>query len=140
MRATASLPMPGWSRRAWPFRPAPAAPDTESRGLPPGTERTSLHHFRNDEKVILGRRRVLHDQIGNLAVGHHVWPLLHPHRRHRGHRLDAFDIDLRELLEKGQNGVELALEMRDFVLGHGNPGELCDAADGRSVDGHANFP
>ena len=60
------------------------------------------------------------------------------HRRHRGHRLDAVAIHFVELLDKGQDGVELALQMRDLVVGDGDARQMRDAADGGGVDGHGS--
>ena len=73
---------------------------------------------------------------GDAAVCHCVCPFFHRHRRHRSHRLNPFDFDLRELLDKSEHGVELALEMLDLVLGYRYAGEVRDAADGIGVDGH----
>ena len=41
-----------------------------------------------------------------------------------------------KLLDKSEHGVEFALEMLDFILGHGDAGEMRNAADGIGVDGH----
>ena len=62
--------------------------------------------------------------------------LLHHHRGDRGHRRDAGDIDLGQLLHEGQHGVELALEVLDLVVRHGNPRQTGDLADGCGIDGH----
>ncbi len=62
--------------------------------------------------------------------------LLHHHRRHRGHRLDARDVDLLQLLDEGEHGVELAAQVLDLVLGDGDARQMRDAADGIGVDGH----
>ncbi|HET9801253.1 MAG TPA: hypothetical protein VFP82_06160, partial [Chthoniobacterales bacterium] len=40
------------------------------------------------------------------------------------------------MLDKSEHGVELALEMFDFILGHGDAGEMRNAANGIGVDGH----
>src|SRR5664279_2914897 len=96
-----------------------------------------LDHLRNEKEMIFCRRRVLHDVLGDPAVGEDVLPLLHRHRRHRGHRLDALDVYLLQLLDEGQHGIELALQMRHLVLGHGDARQMRDAADGIGVDGHA---
>ncbi len=46
------------------------------------------------------------------------------------------DVDLLQLLDEGQDGVELALQMLDLLLGDRDAGEMRDAADGGGVDGH----
>src|SRR5665213_3356904 len=128
--------------RAWdyPTRPAPAAaarenPKTAPRPLPdrrvstnPGFRDSSakwrlvrrrgtlFHHLRNEEKVMLVRRGIGDDGVGNAAIGYLVVAHLHRHRRDRGHRLDAFDIGFGQLLDKGKDGVEFALKARHFVF------------------------
>ncbi len=86
--------------------------------------------------MILRRRRVLDDLLGDAAVGDHVLALLHGHRRHRDHRLDALDIHLGQLLDEGEDRVDLAAQMLDFVIGHRDARQMRDAADGRGVDRH----
>ena len=46
------------------------------------------------------------------------------------------DIDLRELFDKRQNGIELALEIVHLLLGNRNAGEMGNAADGIGINGH----
>src|SRR5262249_30765053 len=53
-----------------------------------------------------------------------------------GHRFDPFHIDFRQLLDESQNRVEFIAEMLNLFLGHGDAGEMGDAADGVSVDRH----
>ncbi len=86
--------------------------------------------------MVLGGRRIPDDIVGNASVGHHVGTLLHLHRRHRGHRFHARDIDLRQLLHEGQDRIELALQVRDLVLRDGDARELGNAANGIGIDGH----
>src|SRR5262249_32971533 len=64
--------------------------------------------------------------------------LLHRHWRYRRHWFDAIDLDLLQLLDERQHGVELIPEMLDFILGHGDAGEMSNAADGIGVDGHGS--
>src|SRR5712671_52474 len=96
----------------------------------------SLHHFRDDKEMVLAGRGVLHDVVGNPAVGHLVGTLFHGHRGHRRHRVDAIHLDLGQLLDKGQNGIELAAEVLDLFVGDRNARQMRDAADGRGIDGH----
>ena len=96
-----------------------------------------LDHFRHQEEVVVGRWRVLGDLLRDLAIRDLVGTLLHAHRRHRRHRLDALDVDLGQLLDEGQNGVELALEVLDLVLGDGDARQMGNAPDGGGVNGHA---
>ena len=46
------------------------------------------------------------------------------------------DVDLRQVLDEGQHGVDLVLEVLDLVLGNRDAREMGDAADGCGVDGH----
>ena len=46
------------------------------------------------------------------------------------------DIDLAELLDEGQDGVELALKVFHLILGDRDPRQMRNAADGIGVDGH----
>ena len=47
--------------------------------------------------------------------------------------------DLLQLLDEGEHGVELALQMLDLALGDGDARQMRDAADGIGVDGHENL-
>src|SRR5580704_9155542 len=98
-----------------------------------------LHHLGHDEEVILMGRRVRDDGVRNAAVGHLILAHFHRHRRHRRHRLDAVHIDFAELLDKGQNGVELALQASYLVLGNGDPRQMRNATDRVCVDSHENL-
>src|SRR3954465_3041234 len=100
------------------------------------TLRKLLNNLRHQEEVTFGRGRVGNDIVDDLAVIDQIPPLLHLHWGDRGHRLHALDIDLRELLDKGEHGVELALQMRNLALGNRNARQMRDAADGSGVDGH----
>jgi catechol 2,3-dioxygenase len=82
------------------------------------------------------RRRIPEDIVGDAAVGDQVRPLLHRHRRDRGHRLSPRDVDLRQLLDESEDGVELAPKVLDLLLGDRNAGQMGNAADGIGVDGH----
>src|SRR5262249_35191771 len=68
----------------------------------------SLDHLGHDEIVAFARRRVLENGFRVTAVANDVGALLHGHRRHRGHRLDARYVDFTELLDESQNRVQLA--------------------------------
>ena len=46
------------------------------------------------------------------------------------------DIDLGKLLDERQDGVDLAPQMLDLVVGNRNPRQMRDAADGRGINGH----
>ena len=43
-----------------------------------------------------------------------------------------------KLLDEGEDGVDLALQMRNLRVGHGDAREMRDAADGGLIDGHDN--
>src|SRR5262245_58167045 len=106
-----------WRRRA----ALPARPCT----WPPSrTSCTSLDHLRDEEEMILGGRCILEDGLRVFAIGDHVGALLHGHRDHRGHWLDAVDVDLRELLDERQDGVELAAQVLDLVIGDRDTGKM----------------
>ena len=70
------------------------------------------------------------------AVIDEVGAFLHLHRRHRGHRLDALDIDFRQLLDKGQHRVQFALQIGNLGLIDRDPREMRDTANGGGIDGH----
>ena len=55
---------------------------------------------------------------------------------HVAHRLDPLDLHLIELLDEGEHGVQLALEVIDFVLSHSDAGKVRNAAYGIGVDSH----
>src|SRR5208283_1606024 len=98
--------------------------------------RRSFHDLGHKKEMILPRRRVGQDVIGDAAVGHLVLAHLHRHGRDRRHRLDAFNVDLRELLDEGQNGIEFALKMLDLLVGHRDARQMRYAADSLGVNGH----
>src|ERR1700744_2863158 len=86
--------------------------------------------------MILGLRRVRHDLVGDLAVIDHVGPLLHLHRSYRGHGLYSPNIDLAELLDERQHGIQLALKVRNLGFSDRNPREMRDTANSGGIDGH----
>jgi len=87
--------------------------------------------------MIFARRRVGEHGIRNTAVGDPILAHCHRHRHHRGHRLDAGDIDFRELLDEGEHGVELTAQVLDLVIGNRYARQMRDAADRIGVYGHA---
>src|SRR5580704_1957675 len=146
---------------ARPNRPAPAtaAPGNRQTAFPPPPDRRGsanpcsrdkrarwrlvhrrgtwlFHHLGHDEEVILMGRRILDDGIRDAAVGHLILAHFHRHRRHRRHRLDTRDVDLVELLDEGQDRVELALKASYLGLGNGDPRQVRNAADRVCVDSH----
>src|ERR1044071_9340462 len=88
--------------------------------------------------MAFGRGRVAHDVVRCTAIGNLVLALLHVHRSDRGHRLNALDVHLRELLDKSEDCVELALEVLDLIVRNRDAGEMCDTADSGSVDRHSS--
>ena len=86
--------------------------------------------------MVLLVRRVGRHLVDDLAVIDHVQALLHLHRHHRGHRLDAVDIHFLQLLDKGQHGVQFALQMGNLGVSNRDPRKLRDTANGGSIDGH----
>src|SRR5262249_41349917 len=96
-------PAAGPAARHWAALPARPCTWPPSR-----TSCTSLDHLGDEEEMILGGRCILEDDLRVFAVGDRIGALLHGHRDHRRHRLDALDVDLRELLDERQDGVELA--------------------------------
>src|SRR5580704_12338662 len=149
---------------ARPNRPAPAtaAPGNRQTAFPPPPDRRGsanpcsrdkrarwrlvhrrgtwlFHHLGHDEEVILVGRGVLDDGVRDTAIGHLILTHFHRHRRHRRHRFDAVHIDLAELLDEGQDGVELALKASHLVPGNGDPRQMRHAADRICVDSHQNL-
>src|SRR5580704_2512604 len=98
-----------------------------------------FHHLGDDEEVILTGRRVGDDGVRDTAVGHLILAHFHRHQRHRRHRLDTRDVDLVELLDEGQDRVELALKASHLVLGNSDPRQMRYAADRICVDSHQNL-
>src|SRR4029079_13854798 len=90
--------------------------------------------------MMIRGRRVPDDVISDLAIIDHVGALFHFHRRNRGHRFNAIDIDFRQLLHEGQHRIQLALQMRNLALSDRDPRELGDTAYGGSIDGHYIWP
>ena len=45
-----------------------------------------------------------------------------------------------ELFDKGQNGVELAAQILDLIVGNRDTRQMRDTADGGGVDGHECWP
>src|ERR1700733_14921261 len=130
---------PKTARRPPPDRQASTSPgcrDKRARWRPVRRRGTSFHHFWHDEEVIIVRRRVGDDVIGNTAVVDHIFPHLHRHRRHRGHRLHPLDIAHAEFLDEGQDGVKLAAKILLLVLGDRDPRQMRNTADGIGIDGH----
>src|SRR6204780_5097060 len=123
-RPASATAAPGNRQTAFPPPPdrrdsaIPYSRDKRARGRPVHRPCTWLfHHLGHDEEVILMGRRVLDDGIRNAAVGHLILAHFHRHRRHRRHRLDARNVDLAELLDEGQNRVELALKAGHLIIG-----------------------
>jgi hypothetical protein len=58
------------------------------------------------------------------------------HRRDRGHRLDAVDVNLAQLLHEAQDRRELGRDRVEVGLGHLDPGQVRDPARGVLVDRH----
>jgi hypothetical protein len=54
----------------------------------------------------------------------------------RGHRLDAGDINLVQLLDKAQNGVQLAGHALGILLAHRYAGEMRDSLHCLKINGH----
>jgi len=80
------------------------------------------------------RRRIGDDRVGNAAVGDLVFPHLQGHWGNRRHRLDTFHLDLRQLLDEGENRVEFASKIFNFALRDPDSGKMGDTADGVVID------
>src|ERR1700722_7070 len=119
---------------------SPCSPDKRARWRLVHRPCTWLfHHLGDDEEVILMGRRILDDGVRDTAVGHFILAHFHRHRRHRRHRFDTVHIDLAELLDEGQNRIELTLKTGHLVVGNGDPRQMRDAADRVCVDSHENL-
>src|SRR5580698_3919551 len=115
----------------------PCSPGRQARSNPVRKRGTWLfHHLRHQEEMILMRRGITYDVVGLVAIRHGIHSHFHRHRRHRRHRLNAVHINLGELLDEGQDGIQLALEIGDLVLGYGDAREVRHTANGFSVNGH----
>ena len=57
----------------------------------------------------------------------------------RGANVAALDIDLGQLLDKGQDRVQFAAQMLHLAVGQGDPGQMGNSANGRRVDGHCRL-
>jgi hypothetical protein len=90
--------------------------------------------------MIFARGRVGKHGIRDTAVGDPILAHCHRHRHHRGHWLDAGDIDFRKLLDEGEHGVELTAQVLDLVIGNRYARQVRDAADGIGVYGHSKSP
>ena len=64
--------------------------------------------------MVLARRRVGDDVVGDAAVRDAVRALLQDHRRHARHRLDVLRVDLVELLDPVEDAGKLLLERPGF--------------------------
>src|SRR5579862_6279457 len=150
-RPAPAMAAPGNQQTAFPRRPdhrgsaIPCSPDKRARWRlvhRPCTWRLNpwlFHHLRDDEEVILMGRRVGDDGVRDTAVGHLILAHFHRHRRHRCHWFDAIHVDLAQLLDEGQDGVELALKAGHLVLGNGDPRQMRNAADRICIDSHQNL-
>src|SRR5262245_17887203 len=95
-----------------------------------------LHDLRHKEKILLRGWCVGDDVIRLVAVGDDVLTLLHFHWNDRRHRLDAPDIDLVQLLDEPQNGVQLAGHPLGILGGDSDTGKVRNALYGGDIDGH----
>ena len=86
--------------------------------------------------MILLRRRILENVAGDTAVRDFVLAHFHRHRRHRRHWLNAGNVDLGKLLDEGQHGIELALKVRNLILGNRNARQMRNPADSLGVNRH----
>src|SRR5690606_24186372 len=90
----------------------------------------SFDHLRHGEEIVLADRRVGNDLGGAITLGDDIRAHLQAHGDDRGHRLDARDIDLVQLLDETKNGVELATQSLRLRIAHGDTGKVRDALDG----------
>jgi len=86
------------------------------------------------------RRRIGDNCIGNAAVGDFVCSHLHCHRGDGCHRFDTVNRNFRQLLNEGENGIELATKILDLIFGDRYAGKMGDTADGLGIDGHKPLP
>src|SRR5690606_2122039 len=116
----------------------PLTPPASGRGTR-AEPAASLDHLRHAVKAVLG-----HGRIGEHLVAHaaarqrvgidHVLAQAQLLRDHRGHRLDAGAIDLAELLDPAENGIELGHHPVEFVLAHPDAREAGDLRHGFASD------
>ena len=79
-------------------------------------------------------RRIGDDSVGDATFGDLVLPHLHRHGSDGSHRLDAIDVDFTELLDEGEDRIELAAKVLDFTFGDRDSGKMGDTADGVVID------
>src|SRR6266576_5169670 len=124
-------------------RPCPAAPSRRDSSYRPhrpfhrrraDTSDFLFNDFRHQKEMIFAGRRVPDHVVGDVAIIDHVGAFFHLHRRHRGHRFDAVDIDLAQLLDEGQHRIQLALQMRNFGVCDRDPRKMRDTANGGGID------
>ena len=87
-------------------------------------------------KNALADRRIGENPVRLVALGDDVGPLLHRHVDHRGHRLDAGHVDLVQLLDEAEDGVELAAKRLRLGVAHRDPRQPRDLHHRVLVDCH----
>jgi len=89
--------------------------------------------------MIVSRGRVGSDGIRHLTVIDHIGPFFHLDIDNRRHRLDAIDINLVQLLDETENGVQLVTQFLGAFIGDGDTRELGDSFDSGLIDGHGRL-
>ena len=98
-----------------------------------------LHHFGDREKAFARVGGVGQHLVLLVAVSHDILAALQPHGRDRHHRLNALDINLVELLDKAEDGVELFGQRGQAVVLDLDPGELGHLGGSACVDRHGTL-
>src|SRR5690606_10067453 len=91
---------------------------------------------RDGEEAMFGDRRVGEHLVADAAIGDRVLAQAQRVGDDRGHRRDAGDIDLLQLLDPAEDVAELGRERLDLGIADGDAGELRDMANGGGVYGH----
>src|SRR5579862_2632157 len=88
-------------------RPCPTRSPGQARGWLNDSLRASFNHLRHGEEFAGAGGGVGENRSRHFAVGHDVLAHLHLHGDDRGHRLDAGDIDLVQLLDETEDRIEV---------------------------------
>ena len=85
---------------------------------------------------MLGVGRVGEHRVADIAVIHHILAQAQFLVDHRGQRLDSLGVDLGELLDPAEDGVQFGRQRLDLGVAHRDAGELGDVAHLLGIDGH----
>ena len=91
-------------------------------------------NLRDKEIIVFGFRRVLHDVGGLPAVRHDVGAHMQLRSANRGQRHNVIGRDRVQLLDPGENAVQLALQAVRLLRRNFHSGKVRDPLHRRLVD------